>query len=189
MAIDYTNRKGQQWYLHVSKTRKGHLKYFFSHKSEGSLATMIPEGYEIYEHPNAQVFLRRIQSRLITETEQALVEKGLEHYTDLRYYRIDIKKDTIFIYTADEDVDEMMDIFKRLNPFNVSERVKQEMLHYTPVLLFQLVDAEHRLFIPQRFCYLGAIDDWIVIGEHDTLEQHIKRFVPHLGKDSFYELI
>jgi len=39
----------------------------------------IPEGYEIYEHPlNAQVFLRKKQSQVITDIENHLITKVSE---------------------------------------------------------------------------------------------------------------
>jgi hypothetical protein len=41
----------------------------FAMKSEGQLADRIPEGFEIYENPNAQVFLRRIPPKIITDEE------------------------------------------------------------------------------------------------------------------------
>ena len=45
-------------------------------KSEGTLVDKVPDGFEIYENPNAQVFLRRIQPKIITDEEVALVEHG-----------------------------------------------------------------------------------------------------------------
>lgn len=63
------------------------------------------------------------------------------------------------------------------------------LLRYQPVLRFELVDEEKRLFQTRRFCFLGSIDDWIHISGMDTLENLVKRFVRYLGQDSFYELI
>ena len=57
MVVEYVNRKGRKHYLHEGKTKTGKPMYFFSMKSEGNPANAIPEGYEIYEHPNAQVFV------------------------------------------------------------------------------------------------------------------------------------
>jgi hypothetical protein len=58
MAIEYVNRKQKTYYLHAGTTKTGKPKYFFSTKAEGVLVDDIPEGYEIYENPNAQVFLQ-----------------------------------------------------------------------------------------------------------------------------------
>jgi hypothetical protein len=69
MAIEHINRKGKTYYLHEGKTKTGKPKYFFSMKSEGNLVNKMPEGYEIYENPNAQVFLRKIQPQIVTPEE------------------------------------------------------------------------------------------------------------------------
>lgn len=62
MAIKYINRREDTYYLHEGKTKTGKPKYFFSMKKDGVLVDPILAGYEIYENPNAQVFLRRIPS-------------------------------------------------------------------------------------------------------------------------------
>jgi hypothetical protein len=56
MTIEHINRRGKKYYLHEGKTKTGKPKYFFSMKSEGNTIDAIPEGYEIYENPNAQFF-------------------------------------------------------------------------------------------------------------------------------------
>jgi hypothetical protein len=67
MPIQHINRRRQTYYLHERKTKTGTPNYFFSMKSEGSLVEEIPEGYEIYENPNAQVFMRKIQPQIISD--------------------------------------------------------------------------------------------------------------------------
>lgn len=55
MVVKYVNRKGRKHYLHEGTTKTGKPKYCFAMKSEGNLVSAIPQGYEIYENPNAQV--------------------------------------------------------------------------------------------------------------------------------------
>ena len=57
MAVKHVNRKGQTFYLDETKTKTGKPKYFFSMNGDGGLVKSIPEGFEIYENPDAQVFL------------------------------------------------------------------------------------------------------------------------------------
>ena len=57
-----------------------------------------------------------------------------------------------------------------------------------PMLQFVLIDEEERLFEPQRFSYLGSIDDWINIGDIDSLPELVEIYVQHLDEDSFYDL-
>ena len=59
MPVTHTNRKAKTYYLHQGTTKTGNPKYFFALRDEGELVETIPPGYEIYENPNAQVFLRR----------------------------------------------------------------------------------------------------------------------------------
>ena len=48
---------------------------------------------------------------------------------------------------------------------------------------------EHqRLFVVQRYCFRGAIDDWITISLPNTLEHGVRTFVKHLGQESYFEL-
>jgi hypothetical protein len=78
MPIEYINRKGQIYYLHSGITKTGKPKYFFSMKREENILETIPDGYEIYENPNAQVFLRKVQPKIITDEERVIVESGIK---------------------------------------------------------------------------------------------------------------
>lgn len=104
MPIQHINRRGQTFYLHQGLSKTGKPKYFFSMKSEGPLVEEIPTGFEIYENPNAQVFLRRIQPKIITDEEMRLVEQGIKQFSKVKYYQLDIKKNAILIYEANQDV-------------------------------------------------------------------------------------
>src|SRR5882724_12565236 len=97
MPITYTNAKGKTYYLHQGTTKTGKSKYYFSMESEGHLAESIPVGFEIYENPNAQVFLRRIPPKLITDEERQVVEDGMRKYAEVQDCKIDIKGKTIVV--------------------------------------------------------------------------------------------
>ena len=78
MPVTYKNKGNKIYYLHHEKTKTGKPRYYFSMKDKGNLMEKIPEGYEIYEHPsNAQVFLRKKQSQVITDIENHLINKYL----------------------------------------------------------------------------------------------------------------
>ena len=59
MKIKYTNRKGETYYLHKGRKKKGGSQFFFSKNSDDVLES-IPQGYEVYEDPNGRVFLSKI---------------------------------------------------------------------------------------------------------------------------------
>ena len=191
MPITYTNAKEKTYYLHQGTTKTGKPKYYFSTQPEGTLAEAMPEGFELYENPNAQVFLRRIPPKLITEEERQVVEAGMRTHADVKDYKIDVKGKAIVIYTADQDVETLADVFKGLSPTPSANRQLMSLLRkeiqYSPMLQFLLEDEQRRLFTAQRYCFRGSIDDWIDIG-HGPLPTLVKQYVKHLGKESYFEL-
>jgi hypothetical protein len=65
--------------------------------------------------------------------------------------------------------------------------LRQE-IHYSPMLVFQLVDAQRRTLQTQRYCFLGSVDDWIEIGNQGKLIRLVKRYGKHLGQESYVAL-
>lgn len=163
-------------------------------KSEGDLGKAIPEGFEIYENPNAQVFLRRIPPKLITDQELNTVKDGMEYFSHVDRYMLDVKKETISIFTPVQDISAISEFLRPTvtalgkNHEDIQALLEQT-LSFTSDLRFILVDKRTRLFHAQRYCYLGSIDDWIEIGSTDQLEILVKSYVKHIGQDSMYELL
>ena len=190
MTITHKNRKGKTYYLHQGKTKLGKPKYFFTLRDEGNLVEAIPPGYEVYENPNAQVYLRRIRTQIITDEEVAAVKSGLRQHCRLERFIVDVKKNAIVVHTPDQDVDLLADTLSFLAGSR-SAKVKavvEKVLTYSPMLQFVLTDKGRRLFETQRYCFLGSIDDWITIGGEDELPRLVESYVKHLGEESFYEL-
>jgi len=191
VPITHTNTKGKTYYLHQGTTKTGKPQYYFSMESEGHLAESIPVGFEIYENPNAQVFLRRIPPKLITDEERRVVEEGMRTYADVKDYKIDVKGKAIVIYTADQDIGTLAELFKDLSPTPSANRQLMSLLRkeiqYSPMLQFLLEDEKRRLFTAQRYCFRGSVDDWIDIG-YGPLTTLVKQYVKHLGQESYFEL-
>lgn len=191
MTVTYINRKSQTYYLHQGKTSKGNPKYHFAqHQEDDNLVDIIPLGYEIYENPNGQVFLRRIPAQIITAEEVTAARDGMRKYSHLERFIIDVKKDTILIYTPDQDIDLLLEAFgpiTGLMPAGAEEKV-ESILTYSPMLQFVLVDRTNRLFQTYRFSFFGDIDDWMPIGTPGVLPALVKEYAPHLEQDSYYEL-
>jgi len=141
---------------------------------------------------SAQVFLRRIPPKIITDAEHQVVEEGMRTYATVKDYKIDIKGNAILIYTAVQEIDTLADLFKDLYPdptANVELMANlRKAVHYSPMMVFQLVDATRRTFQTQRYCFLGSVDDWIEIGKPGKLPALVKKYVKHLGQDSYVEL-
>lgn len=166
MPVQYNSINQKTYYLHQGKTRTGKPKYFFSTKAEGNLVEFLPDGYEIYENPNAQVFLIKEVPKVISDAEKAIVEEQLKDVDSARSYRIDVKGKTITIFES------------------IHERTK----FYTPMMRFTLEDEGDRTFVAERYCFRGSVDDWIYIGGSGPLALVTSKFIPHLGKESLFEL-
>src|SRR3989442_12305625 len=142
--ITHTNAKGQTFSLYQGNTKTGKAKYYFAMQSEVTLAKAIPPGYEIYENPNAQVFLRRIPPKIITDEERRAVEEGMRTYATVKDYKVDVKGNAILIYTADQDMETLAAIV--CDPHTSREenarrmQVLRESRHYSDLLRFRLVD-------------------------------------------------
>ena len=191
MPITHTNAKGKTYSLHQGTTKTGKPKYYFYMESAGPLAEAIPEGFEIYENPNAQVFLRRVPPKLITDEERQVVEDGMRKYAEVQDYKIDVKGNAIVVYTADQDIETLADVFKDMYPGPAANTQLRTLLRqgirYSPMLQFILDDERCRTFLAQRYCFRGSIDDWIDIG-YGPLTTLVKQYVKHLGKESYFDL-
>jgi hypothetical protein len=192
--VKYENRRGQTYYLHQGETKTGKAKYYLSMKRAGQLVDAMPAGYEIYENPNAQVFLRKVQPKLITAEELATVEKGIKKYSHIKDYLIEIKKKAIIIHEADQKIEELADGLRGLidlrgSPWPELREKFKFLISYSPTLQFVLTNAEHRRFVAQRYCYRGSIDDWIFIGTENSLAMLVQKYVKHLGQESYYDLM
>lgn len=191
MPVTHINRKGKTYYLNEDVTSKGNPKFFFSTKSEGRLAVRVPEGYEVYENPNAQVFLRKVRPRLIMDEEIRLIEQEIRRHAHLRYCRCDVKDNLITVFEPNQDVEAMVELLTRfgtVTPAQAAETVEQT-LSYSPMLRFALVDQQSRTFQAERYSFLGSIDDWIRIGSPGSLEALARSLVKHLGQETFFDLM
>jgi len=126
-------------------------------KAERHLAEAIPEGYEIYENPNGRVFLRRIQPKLIEDSERAMVQKYLAESPGT--FLCDIKGKTITVFESDQDVESLKELFRSIALLRKieTEELVRNTITFSAVFRFILDDAEKRLFTVERYCFKGSI--------------------------------
>ncbi len=187
MAVTRTSRIGKTYYLHVGPKAGGGVQYYFSTKSNGQLAEQIPEGYEVYETVNGQVYLRRRKPRLIGEEEEKLVVRWLRRETGEYLYKVEVRGKELTIHECCNELALESELGIRLSS-RQQERRRQSLARYMPVMRFVLVDGDNRLFKPERYCFRGSVEDWIDIGPPDTVEKLTETYLKHLGRDSLYEL-
>ena len=189
MVLTYKNRKGDIYYLHKGRTKSGTSKYFFSTKKDGKLLESIPEGYEIYENPNGLVFLRKERPKVFSDEEIAIVENAIKDYTDLEFYKIDVRGNAIIIYLPLQDVNAIKEVISRFSlntPAEINHTL-QRIIKFAPEMQLILEDKEKRVFCLKRYCYRG-LGSWITLETSSDLKGLTKKYFRHLAKESFFDL-
>jgi Lhr-like helicase len=189
MAISYKNFKKDIYYLHVTKSKKGNPRYYFSKSKNGKLVAQIPEGYEIYENPNAQVFLRKKMPQLILEEEIKIVEQSLKRNKSFNNYKLTVLYNILTIYLPDQDIEELRAIVSIFNKSSTKiEDILLSSIRYSPQMRFQLEDHEKRKYSIWRYYYGAKKEEWLYLDSSTNLEKLSKKYCYHLGKDSYFEL-
>jgi hypothetical protein len=191
MPVTWKNRKEDTYYLHEGRTKTGKPKYYFSRSDKGMIIDHIPDGYEIYENPNAQVFLRKKLVSLIKDEELDLVERGVKQYADLRNFIVDLRERTMTVFLPDQDLEGLKAELRTFTHISTEKlnNILEKSLAYSPMLRFTLENEDQRKFLVQRFCFLGSIDDWIYLESSSSLKDMVKKYCKHLGKESFFDLM
>jgi len=186
MPIQHVNRKGAVYYLHEDITTTGKPRYFTSTKKDGKLLDAVPDGFEFYEDPNAQVFCRKILPKHIADQEVKMVKAMMLRNAKTPYVIVDVRKKDIIVYAASNDMKERMAIMDRIGRADEAMlRFLEECLHYSPMFKFALVNEKSREFFAYRWCLLGSIDDWYLL-ESGSLATLLKKYARHLGAESFF---
>jgi hypothetical protein len=191
-VITYRNRHKDLYYLHEGKTKTGKPKYFFSRKRNGKLAASIPDGFEVYESPNALVLLRRSVPCLVTSEETAVVSDAVRQNPKAKGAIVDTKGDTITVHLPSFDIDESMDELTADYPLTDRAQllgVLKRSVHFMPTMRFVLEDKKTREYQAERWCYSGSIDDWIPVESPGPLPKLTRKLCRHLARESFFELI
>ncbi|MGD6803464.1 hypothetical protein [Rossellomorea aquimaris] len=176
MPLSYKNFKGDTYFLHSKVTKKGNTTYHFSKAAKGAAELReIPAGFEIYEEPNGKVYLRKKTKEYFLGDEIQVIQKGLKTHSEIKDFKLDIKKNIVYVYTAEQELP-------------VPPQLLDKYKHYDTQMRFVLIDEDERSFEVERFCYLGGIDDWIYIDDSTDLESLVREYVQHLGQESFYDL-
>lgn len=188
MALSYTNRKGRTYFLHARKTKAGKVRYVFARSVGEGAVDEIPDGYEVQENVNGLVSLAKARPRSISATEEEAVRSQLEELS-LGVYRTEVKGDAIVVHEPQRSLDLL------LGPSPQSPSVSRERLaewarggNYWPVLRIVLDDPGSRTFHVERMTYRGD-GGWSWPLGSGKIEKLAKRYLSHLGKESFFDLL
>ena len=188
MTVKYTNRKGETYYLKSGKTKTGKVLYNFVKNGDADgLVDLMPEGFEVTESVNAKVNLRKVQEQAITDAELFTVGTVLDSGSVKNNIRFESKGESIVIYEA------QLPDFSGLSlglPKQYIQQMEKDFLvsaRYEPVVKFELICENTRTFLAFRMCYRGR-EDWMELSQ-GKLQQLCDDILPHIGNESFYELI
>ena len=194
MPMEYTNRRGQVYYIYQGKTKTGKPKYYASKRATsegGEPAESLPEDFEIFEDPgNATVIVRRRKASRILPAERELIDRLAVELSAYSRVQTIIEGDQIEVYVPDRNAAAVESLFGRIfgsSPPGAADWTARNA-RYTPELRFALADAKQCHFTAKRYCYRGSIDGWIPVAGRGPLEPLARELLPHLGRESFYEL-
>lgn len=192
--MEYVNRQGDRYYIFQGKTKNGKPKYFASKREtseKGVKVASLPAEFEIFENPsNATVSVRRRKPSRILPPERDLVYRLAAELSACSCVQTIVDGDRIVIYRPDTDPNAAAAALARIFGSAPSAAADWTMRHttYSADLRFTIHDVDQRTYVAERYCYRSSVDGWIKIDGPASLESLARKLVPHLGKESFYEL-
>ena len=156
MSLAYTSRRGDTYYLQVGPKKGGGVQHYFSKSANGNGSDAVPEGFEIYETVNGQVYLRRKKPSLILESEVAAVQRVTHKRAGDWRCKLEVRDEQIIIHESRSDYGWVREVNPWLSPQR-SDEIAKKCASYMPVMRFVLDDKEKRLFAPERYCFRGSV--------------------------------
>jgi hypothetical protein len=191
-GINHRNRKGILYHLGQATTKTGKPRYFFSPRVPQEPVLRIPAGFEISESVNGVVSLRKEVLQPIDPEELRLVQAEIDRHDRLKGHRADSSGKAVTVY---EPFGFFSGVFTQSianhaanspRP-NCAIQAVESRCRYTPVMRFVLVDRNLREFEAQRMCYRSSIDGWLAL-DRGSLRDMARKYIPHIGRESFFEL-
>lgn len=191
----YTNRKDEDHYIRATETAKGGIRYYIvknNPEKYKDLIEDIPNGFEVVETPEeGRVIFRKRISKLITEEERLIVEDAVRELSDLKDFIVYVDGDLLTIF------------YSQFNYIGGQEEnltaEEADKLHYGDTkkwkryfegMYFRIIDPKKRIFEVHRRTFLSLFDSGTALLEtSDDLQYLADKYCPHLGRDSFYDLI
>jgi hypothetical protein len=195
MGFEYVNRRGDRYYLLQGTTKTGKPKYYMARKAEGAPVERVPEGYEIYEHPErGLVSVRKVRRSQVLPGEREMLCRWTRQLGGSENFLVDLQGDSLVVYTPGEDpAAAAAGLCRGFGlPAGREASVREYLArrtNYTAMLRFTLTDAEKRLYTAERWCFRGAVEDWIPLSGPRPLVSLAKAYLPHLHRESFFDLM
>jgi hypothetical protein len=127
---------------------------------------------------------------LITDEEWQLVIDGMQQYSSQPKFKCDRHKKTITIYTCFEMDTAFLAKHLKLGPVEtllLEAECREFQPFYDPEMCFVLVNPKERLFSPKRLFINRRLHGMRTIGDSDTLQNLLPRYLRLLTKVSAME--
>ena len=86
------------------KTKTGKPKYYVSRKTSGEPVEKMPEGYELYEHPEqGLVHVRKIRPTKVLPQEREQLVAWARELAGTEYFLVDVQDDSLVVYAPADD--------------------------------------------------------------------------------------
>lgn len=192
--MEHTNRKGDRYFVFEGKTKTGKPKFFVSRKPSsdgGNRIDSLPEDFELFEDPSSHVVtVRRRKPTRIKQFEADLIRDLAIKLSSHTVVQAVIDGDYIVLYAPDQDSRDLGEMFEgMLGSIGSIANSIASRGRYTAVMRFKLADEDNRLYQASRYCFRSSMEGWLRLPARAApLETLAKKYLPHIGNDSFYEL-
>lgn len=204
-ALTYINRLGDVYYFRKTPGGRGGEQVVASRKQTGDALNSLPRGMEIAETPNGKVFCRKKQKSRILSSEIRAIKAWMPKLKKQACLAVELKPDAIIVHSAPlprfpaalTDV-VLPQILRKMQPEERAAAKRfiakrdaawtEKMLHYEPMVKFELDDPELRIYSLFRMCDMGFREKWMLLST-GTLEDLAAKIMPHLELESFFDLI
>ena len=183
--LSYVNKKDQVYFFREVEGKRGKQIVCSRKASENDLSA-IPETHEIVESPNGQVTCRKREDSPFSPDEISVVQEYcLKQKNPLVELLAEFKKDAIIIHY--KDLQRVQELAK-LAIWHLSEADMHHLakrFNYDPVLKLELTGKDSSDFTIFQMCWRGDAH-WMYL-ESGPLPKLLKKYAPHIGKESFFE--
>lgn len=189
MVFSHTNRKGRAYYLHQRQTKTGKTRYVFARTLGEGAIDEVPEGYEVKENVNGVVSLAKMRPQLITDLERQAVRSAMAKLS-LDEYRVEARDNTVTVFEPQRRGSDILEACGDLSPFTPSAAWAKGWAakgNFHPALRFVLDDEQTRTFHVERMTYRGE-GGWSYPLGQGKIVNLARKYLPHLGKESFFDL-
>ncbi len=170
------------YYLHEAITRHGNVRYYFARKTKDNLAKFIPLGYEIYESPSGQVYLRRLSEESFHKDEIFIIENYLSKCIGPDNFVINASQNWIEILLANKNVEEQEGLLTlTISPENAQMDMFKSDENFSPFIRIVIrKTGMNRLFVFEKFYKYEIANRWKIIDDNIELLVLLKKHCPKL---------